>query len=237
MPLVCLPIVAKNKTQLLLQAKDLALLEPDLMEWRIDGFNHAEHIEQSMEVLGALCRQIDPIPLLFTCRIDREGGLQTIPCQSRLELILAAMKTRLPDIVDIELCNDEKFIQAIIEAGKTYKVNVILSFHDFEKTPEGGLILDKLVCAQDLGADIAKVAVMPRTCKDVLTLMNVTLTARQSLEIPLVTMAMGDKGRVTRIAGGVFGSDITFAMGKTASAPGQIPIQELRQAMATLYIR
>lgn len=235
MPLACLPIVAENKSQLFGQAQELSLLEPDLLEWRIDGFDHAHLIEQSIDALRALCRQIDPIPLIFTCRVDREGGLQTIPRQSRLDLILASIKTRLPDIVDVELCNDEAFISSVIDACRTYNVKLILSFHDFEKTPEDGFILDKLVWARDLGADIAKVAVMPKTCKDVLTLMNVTLAARQKLEIPLVTMAMGEKGIVTRVAGGVFGSDITFAMGKTASAPGQISIQALRQAMATLY--
>jgi len=40
---------------------------------------------------------------------------------------------------------------------------------------------------------------------------------------------------VTRVAGGLFGSDLTFAIGQEASAPGQIPIADLRQAMSVLY--
>jgi 3-dehydroquinate dehydratase I len=50
-----------------------------------------------------------------------------------------------------------------------------------------------------------------------------------------VTMAMGALGGISRIAGGLFGSDITFAMGEDASAPGQIPIDRLRQAMEVVY--
>jgi 3-dehydroquinate dehydratase-1 len=48
-------------------------------------------------------------------------------------------------------------------------------------------------------------------------------------------MSMGPEGGLTRVAGGLFGSDLTFAIGKEASAPGQIPIGELRQAMTVLY--
>ncbi len=46
---------------------------------------------------------------------------------------------------------------------------------------------------------------------------------------------MGPQGRLSRLAGGLFGSDITFASGRTPSAPGQIPIEHLRHAMAALY--
>jgi 3-dehydroquinate dehydratase-1 len=48
-------------------------------------------------------------------------------------------------------------------------------------------------------------------------------------------MSMGEQGAVTRLAGGLFGSDITFAVGKASSAPGQIPIAEMRAGMAVLF--
>jgi 3-dehydroquinate dehydratase-1 len=37
------------------------------------------------------------------------------------------------------------------------------------------------------------------------------------------------------LAGGLFGSDITFAIGKAASAPGQIPIKDMKLGMNLLY--
>lgn len=235
-PLVCLPIVAKNKADLETQAKELVLLAPDLLEWRIDGYDHAGTIERSLEALTALSREIAQMPFIFTCRIDQEGGMQQIARQPRLDLITASIKTGLVDIVDIELCNDETFITTVIDVSKKYNTKVILSYHDFKQTPAKAYILEKLAQAQDKGADIAKVAVMPNRYEDVLTLMEATLTAREEkLDIPLVTMAMGEKGVVSRIAGGIFGSDMTFAIGKSASAPGQIPIKDLRQAMSVLY--
>jgi 3-dehydroquinate dehydratase I len=235
-PLVCLPLVAKDSAALLQQAEEVLPLAPDLLEWRIDGFDRVEEIDASLQALTDLQAAIDPVPLIYTCRIDAEGGMRSIARDTRLELITASIQTGLPDIVDIELCNDTPFIETILTAANAHGVKVILSSHYFETTPDEKTILERLVRAQEMGAHIAKTAVMPKNYADVLVLLGATLKARsEALEIPIVTMSMGGEGVVTRLAGGLFGSDITFAIGKNASAPGQIPIGELRQAMAVLY--
>lgn len=235
-PLVCLPVVAADKADLIRQAEALIRLNPDLLEWRIDGYGPVTDIETCIDSLKALRKTMGPIPLILTCRIDLEGGLQRIPRQCRLELIVACIETGIPDIIDIELCNDDDFIRSIVDAAGRYGVKVILSSHNFEATPKEDELLDILVRAQDSGADIAKIAVTPQNYHDVLVLMGATLRARQGkVGIPLVTIAMGEQGVVSRIAGGIFGSDITFAIGQTASAPGQLPIEKMRQAMSVLY--
>ena len=233
---ICLPLLANTRTDLLRDAKELLRLTPDLVEWRIDGFDQAQDIAKSLATLYDLRKEIRSIPLIFTCRIDSEGGIQTFSRDTRLNLILESIQTGLVDLIDIELSNDAEFIDTIIADAKQNKVNVILSYHDFEKTPGEDFILERLLSAQTIGADIAKVAVMPNGIKDVLTLLNATLRARTSeLKIPLITMSMGAQGIVTRLAGGLFGSDITFAIGKNASAPGQIPIEDLRKVLAILH--
>ena len=79
---------------------------------------------------------------------------------------------------------------------------------------------------------------MPKHYGDVLTLLSATNRARnETVRGPIVTMSMGPEGAVSRLAGGLFGSDITFAIGMQASAPGQIPIEELRKGMDLLYNR
>jgi 3-dehydroquinate dehydratase-1 len=148
----------------------------------------------------------------------------------------AAIRSGLLDLADVEMCNETAFIEAIKETAGRYGTRLILSYHNFDQTPDEAFIFDKLVQAREMGADIAKVAVMPKNYKDVLILLNATLKARtEHLEIPIITMSMGPEGGVTRLAGGLFGSDLTFAIGKEASAPGQIPIGALRQAMTVLY--
>jgi len=237
-PLVCIPLLATEKAALMDQAKALRPLSPDLFEWRADGYGKVADPADCLETLGALRAVIGDIPLIFTCRIASEGGMRPIDSKNRLTLIDAAVASALPDIVDIELCNPPAFIQAVQAAAARRGIRLILSHHDFAHTPDEAFILDKLEEAQVQGADIAKVAVMPANYKDVLTLLNATLKARCTrLKIPIITMAMGHAGAVTRLAGGLFGSDITFAIGGASSAPGQIPIDGLRQAMALLYDR
>jgi 3-dehydroquinate dehydratase-1 len=76
------------------------------------------------------------------------------------------------------------------------------------------------------GADIAKIAVMTKAPGDVLRLLQVTAEARRIYPgLPLAVMSMGALGSITRVAGFLYGSDMAFAVGKEASAPGQIPIQ------------
>lgn len=234
--LICLPLVASTRTDLLHDAKELLRFAPDIVEWRVDGFDQARDIDKSLATLSDLRKEIGSVPLIFTCRIDSEGGIQRFNRNTRLNLILKSIKTGLVDLIDIELSNDTEFIDTILTYAKQYEVNVILSYHDFEKTPGEEFILRRLLRAQTLGADIAKVAVMPNSIKDVLTLLNATFKAKTSkLKIPLITMSMGAQGIVTRLAGGLWGSDITFAIGKNASAPGQIPIEDLRKVLAILY--
>lgn len=235
-PLICLPLVGKSKAEVLEEARALPALRPDLLEWRIDACEPVESIHECVSLLPELRRCIGDIPLLFTCRIDKEGGLQKIAQDERLTLYIAAMESGHVDIVDVELCNGDEFIQTIKEAARTNNVKIILSYHNFHETPHESIIYSKLAAAQNAGADIAKLAVMPKNYDDVLTLLRVTNSARnETIQGPLVTISMGEKGAVSRLAGGLFGSDITFAVGLQGSASGQIPINELRAAMAVLY--
>jgi len=235
-PLVCLPLVAKNITELLGEAELLVSLQPDMLEWRIDGFAQVGNIEACLEAQKKLREVIGDMPLIYTCRIDLEGGMAKIDQNTRRALIEAAMAAGGIDLVDIELCNEEDFITAIRAKATECDVKLILSYHNFTETPDENFIIGKLEAQCKAGADIAKLAVMPKNYSDVLTLLNATNRARNtSVEVPIVTMSMGPEGQITRLAGGLFGSDITFAIGKNASAPGQIPIAALREAMAIFY--
>jgi len=228
--------MAETRAVLFRQAEELVALGPDLLEWRVDAYDNVTEVEEILSVLGELRQAIGNIPLIFTCRIDREGGLRPISQGFRLTLITAAMATRNIDLVDIELCNEPEFIAAVRQSAETNNCKLILSHHNFQETPGQSFIIDKLQEAQAAGANIAKLAVMPKNYADVLTLLAATNTARNGgVEIPLVTISMGLEGRISRMAGGLFGSDITFASGSQASAPGQMQIDDLRTAMAVLF--
>ncbi|MBB5346625.1 type I 3-dehydroquinate dehydratase [Desulfoprunum benzoelyticum] len=236
LPLICLPLVAATRAELIAQAQGLAALQPDLVEWRADGFGAVEDVAACLSALDELRRTIGEMPLIFTCRIDREGGMRTLAPAKRLEIIVAAIASGAVDLVDIELGNGREFIDAVRQHTRANRVALILSYHNFKETPDETFIYNTLLAAWQAGADIPKLAVMPREYRDVLVLLSATDRARNSvIDSPLVTISMGEQGAVSRVAGGLFGSDITFAVGTAASAPGQIPIAQLRSGMAVLF--
>ena len=234
--LVCLPLVAEDTQDLLDQATDIRKLDPDLVEWRIDGFKNAKDISESLQALKELCIAIPTIPLIFTCRMDDEGGFQRIDRDVRLKLIKSAVQTGTVDIVDVEMSNGADFIDEVKEIADNHETKLILSYHNFSETPDKAFILDKLLQAQKMGAHIAKVAVMSKDHRDALTLLDAALEARtERLGIPAIAVSMGVVSGITRLVGGLFGSDMTFAFGKHASASGQIPIVDFRRAMKVIY--
>jgi len=236
--LICLPIVAIDREGVLRQAAAVVECEPDLIEWRVDKFEALKTPQKAMQTLEAMRAAIGDIPLIFTCRSPGEGGFQSLDADMRLQLNLAAIASGRVDIVDTELSGGEAMIGTMRDSCRHSGVKLILSYHNFESTPDEAFILDRLATAQRLGADIAKVAVMSQNPMDVLTLLSATCKARRGeVATPIVSMAMGEVGAVTRVAGALFGSDVTFAIGRESSAPGQIPVADLRASWRALGLR
>ncbi|MCX6551817.1 MAG: type I 3-dehydroquinate dehydratase [Acidobacteria bacterium] len=234
-PLICVPLVAGNQAELLQQATFARALSPDVVEWRADAFDDLslDSIARAAnEVRGVLPREA----LIFTLRAQEEGGAKPLPQTTRGEIVRSVLRSGHLDIVDVELGNGPDFVGPIVRLAHEQGVRVILSFHDFQKTPANEVLLTAISDMVAQGADIAKLACMPLEPGDVLRLLEVTLTARRMFPaIPLCTMSMGGLGILTRTAGFLFGSDMSFAVGQAASAPGQIPIADLRAMIAALH--
>jgi 3-dehydroquinate dehydratase I len=229
-PLFCIPLVATDLDSLVEQATVAIHLNPDLIEWRADYFRDAT--AAALTHAAAVLRKLaDEVAIIFTLRIKREGGAQEFSQDVRRDLIAAVLRTGTVDIVDLELANERAFLDALMPLAKERGTRVLLAMHNFEETPANDVLLGYIRAIRALDADIAKLAVMPRTADDVLRVLQVTAAARREWpELPLSTMAMGALGSITRVAGFLYGSDMAFAVGKEASAPGQIPIEDARRA-------
>jgi 3-dehydroquinate dehydratase I len=227
-PLLCVPLVAADTASLVEQAQVARSLSPDVVEWRADSFD--EISDDAMRRAGAALRGVlDTHPIIFTLRAKEEGGAKPLAPDLRSAVIQAVLRTRLFDLVDVELFNGSGFFGPIADVARQHGARVILSFHDFQATPAVEILQGTMAEMVRHGADIAKVACMPREPGDVLRLFQATLTTRQAYPaVPLITMSMGQLGVSSRVAGFLFGSDMTFAVGQKASAPGQIPIADLR---------
>jgi len=231
-PLICTPLVGKQQEAIRAELKHVLEKSPDLIEWRVDFFEKIANIDEVLGLAQEIKESAVDIPLIFTLRSIREGG-QPIPLtdQEALKLIKAICQNTAVEYIDYELSNPKESFQELRQIAFESHTKIIASYHNFEFTPEPDILLAKLMEAQRLNADVAKIAVMSQNLQDVLSLLNVTLKAKEALDIPLISLAMGQYGTITRMMGGVFGSAVTFAVGERSSAPGQMPIEELRSVL------
>lgn len=234
LPKICVPLTGTGKDELEAQAREAAAASPDLVEWRADYFEDLGDVEKVAEVLMSLQEILGETPILFTIRTKREGGNgQLTPEEYRSLLLYAAGRPEV-SLVDIEGLNPEINTELLISEVHQLGMPVIASWHNFSRTPkkpELDLVFDRL---SRTGADVLKVAVMPKKAKDVLRLMSVTEEKNRQFPSPLVTMAMGDLGRLSRVSGRITGSVLTFGIVGDASAPGQLPVEELRKMLRAI---
>lgn len=231
-PLICTPLVGHSHDQVLLEVQLVLAKKPDLLEWRVDFFQGIGHPDEVLALASSIRQAAGAIPLLFTRRSLREGGQKiTLSEEAVVALYAAVCESRSVDIIDFEMSNDPAHTALVREVARATDTKLILSFHDFHATPALAVLNQRFLQAQELGGDIAKVAVMPRHLEDVLTLLRATLQSSQKLDIPLVSMSLGAYGSLTRLFGGAFGSAMTFAIGANSSAPGQVPIEDLQTVL------
>ncbi|MES2631733.1 MAG: type I 3-dehydroquinate dehydratase [Pseudomonadota bacterium] len=234
-PAICAPLVARTRQAILEEARVVGLKHPDILEWRVDFFEGIGDAQAVVEVAAAIRQAAPGIPLLLTRRSVREGGEKIeITEEQVLATYRAACESGQIDLIDYEMSNDAANVAQVRAFSKAHGVQLVLSFHDFGKTPPAEELALRFTTAERLGADVAKIAVMPRGMDDVLVLFKATLDASRTLKIPVVSMAMGGYGAVSRLCGWTFGSAMTFAVGQSSSAPGQMPIADVEAGIAML---
>ncbi len=232
MPKICVPIVGVTKEDIIEQAKSLKYITVDIVEWRVDWFEGVFEIEKVKDVLVDLREELNDIPLLFTFRTSKDGGEKSIEIRDYVNLNKEIASTGLIDLVDVEAFNGDEEVKEVIEFSHSVNVKVVASNHDFDKTPPKSDIVSRLRKMQDLGADVLKIAVMPKCKLDVLELLEATVIMNEQYATrPIITMSMAGQGIISRLCGEVFGSCLTFGFVNKASAPGQINVEELNKVL------
>ena len=136
-----------------------------------------------------------------------------------------------PAALDVESARG--WTAGLVAAAHEAGLEAVVSRHD-----TAAVMLEGLRAMAGAGADVAKLAVMPRSARDVARLLAVTAQASEELGLPVVTMSMGALGAVSRVSGTVFGSALTFAtVDGDPSAPGQLPIEQVRAGLRLLSAR
>lgn len=207
---IAIPIFQKKCGDVIDVARDCIKKGADVLEFRVDALENP-NINEIKDTIKKI-----NFPMILTNRIDSEGGSFKGSEEERINILYEC--AHLVDYVDIELQSNDEYIDKIHDTG----VKTIVSYHDFEKTPELDEIMYIVEKEKELG-DIAKVAFMPRDLEDTLTILAVLSHCKDTIAI-----SMGDLGSYTRVMASKFDSPITFAAGTDVTAPGQIDIETMK---------
>jgi len=235
-PKICVLVMGRNEAEVLEAAKKAVESKADLIEWRADSLTEGEFDEDfHNEILAKMRGIIGEMPIIYTFRTLIEGGKE-IENEKYKDLILSVANAGITDIIDVEIFSFKLKARDIIDEIHSFtNVKVIGSYHDFEGTPDTAELVYRLSVIDNCNADILKIATMPHKKKDVMRIMTATiLTYTRPNPKPIISIAMGNMGRVTRLLGGFTGSAITFASIGRSSAPGQMDIEEVREILTKL---
>lgn len=236
LPKICVSLTGKTEKDLVAQADAAYKAKVDLVEWRVDFYDGLHSVEMVLGTLALIRSQLRDLPLIFTLRTTAEGGMQDVSISHYKEIYDRVSMSNFTDVVDIELNQSENLGAAFISQIKARGTTVIMSSHEFQSTPDNSILLFRLNMMEHLGADIGKIAVMPQHRKDVIRLLEMTIRAEAFVSLPLITMSMGELGKGSRLLGELSGSIMTFASLDEESAPGQMPLADVRAALELLHI-
>jgi len=215
-------IVATIGERVMESASRAVRLGADAIELRLDMMDRGEDLH---EILSRLRDRFN-IPIIITNRMAEEGGNWRGSEDERVNVLRSLLP--LADVVDIELRAPQR--ETVISEARRLEKTVIVSAHDFKRTPPPAELKRILEEEQAVGGDISKLAVTPQRPRDVLNLLEAGLNA----SFPVCIIAMGDLGRHTRVIASLYGSRLTYASVDEAMAPGQLRIDRVREIMKTI---
>ncbi|MBY6825584.1 type I 3-dehydroquinate dehydratase, partial [Clostridium botulinum] len=166
--------VGKTNEEILTEAENLKTLKLDLVEWRVDHYKDVEDIEKVKEILSKLRETVKDLPILFTFRSAKEGGEKEVSTEYYAKLNKNIAETGMVDLIYVELFTGDDVVIDIVDYAHEKNIKVVMSNHDFDKTPNKEEIIKRLCRMQELNADLPKIAVMPQSTTDVLTLLCAT---------------------------------------------------------------
>ncbi|KAK5813744.1 bifunctional 3-dehydroquinate dehydratase/shikimate dehydrogenase, chloroplastic-like [Gossypium arboreum] len=216
--LICVPIMAESVDQMLVQMQKAKDFGGDLVELRVDFLKNFVPRQD----LAILIKQA-PLPTLVTYRPRWEGGQYDGDESKRREALRLAMELGA-DYIDIELKVAHDFFNSL-PGERPEKVRIIVSSHNYERTPSVEELSDLVARIQATGADIVKIAT---TAVDIIDNARIFQVLVHS-QVPMIGLVMGERGLMSRILAAKFGGFLTFGSLEAglASAPGQPTVKEL----------
>jgi len=209
--------IAETTPKKLKHTLKIALRKSDYVEIRFD-FLKAEQIPQILENVKKDLKKI-----VCTLRPKTEGGKFAGTERERIS-ILKLIAEYNPFLLDVEF-NTMKKEKSLVKYLKTTKTNLLISGHDFKKTPNFTELKSKLNQMSKFSSNV-KIVTTAKTTDDstrVLQLYN------KKGKINLIAFAMGDSGRISRILSLYLGSPYAYVSLGKPIAPGQFSVDEVKK--------
>lgn len=249
MPKICVPLIPERLEEISAAAAKAGESGCDIVEWRLDRLRKwtdnyfGTKREAAIEDINTgleLIRRETQAPIILTLRSADEGGFADLRRRDYYSVIRDIIDECCPDIIDIEGIDQENedwfdMVEFIANMAHENGIAVILSNHDFDKTPPMEEIVKRLCVMAEMGADIPKVAYMPRKPEDVDTVIHAAAIASEYFDKPFIALSMSAEGLPSRICNGQSGTAITFAAASGKSAPGQVDVSEMQELLRRFY--
>lgn len=199
----------------------------DILEFRLDNLH--DHLDAAESCMASVPASTG---ILTTVRHFDEGGAVRIAAEERVAIYRRFLERS--DFIDVELRSLElPGFGALVEEAKARGVTVIISFHDFENCPSRVDLFETVERSYDLGADIAKVAVVVEKFPEIQLLVELVEAFRDEGE-EISAMGMGSLGRISRLTLGKAGSCLNYGYLEEPNAHGQLSASRLKEILAIL---
>lgn len=214
---ICVCIKAKNYDDAVEMLEKAEALSVDLAEIRLDYMTKLKDFRE----LPRSTR----LPLIATFRPKRQGGIYEGKEADRVK-ILRKSATAGFEYVDLEL--DTPGVGELAEELKELGVKVIISYHDFKRTPDIRELRWLLSRELSYQPHVCKLVTYARNLND--NLVCLTFLSRLKRDVKVVCFTMGKLGLISRVLSPLYGGFFTYASLSKGfeTAPGQLTVEELR---------
>jgi 3-dehydroquinate dehydratase I len=222
---ICVVVARETVEEALVIARQVTS-QADVIEIRLDYLKDP----QILPFLAGI-----EIPLLFTNRPVWEGGKFTGDEKSRISPLLDAAEKQAA-YIDLELRAPAESLYRLRTEIERSPTRLVLSWHDFTRTPVRQELVDVLHAMQNQGAHIGKIVTMAHNFLDVLRVLQLQEDA-DVMRFPLIAFCMGRPGIISRLATLELGGYMTYCStdNGSASAPGQLSANVLRQIYERMF--
>lgn len=199
--------------------------EVEAYEVWIDQFIKRDLVPEKIVECVQEWKALSQKKLVVVCKDPAEKGKYRGLIELKQQLLTAAAQSGA-DFIDIGLHHP----QAVIEELRRSKRNaqLILSYHDFEKTPEEQDLQKLVKKMKDLQPDVLKLATMVHDPTDTERLMELAVSLEKKQQAHII-LGMGQLGVTTRIFSDQIGNTLNFVTLESKTAPGQLSLEQALQ--------